>query len=67
MIKDMPYVEQTLARLKKSSPAQHEFYQATEEVLKALQPLLDHDDRYRRNSIIERIVEPERQILFRVA
>lgn len=67
MIKDMPYVEQTLARLEKSSPAQHEFYQATEEVLKALHPLLDHDDRYRRHSIIERIVEPERQILFRVA
>ena len=67
MIKEMPYVEQTLARLEKSSPAQHEFYQATEEVLKALQPLLDHDDRYRRHSIIERIVEPERQILFRVA
>ncbi|MBE0505870.1 MAG: NADP-specific glutamate dehydrogenase [Marinospirillum sp.] len=62
----MPYVHDTLARLQKSSPAQTEFYQATEEVLESIRPLLDSDKRYREASIIERIVEPERQIFFRV-
>lgn len=62
----MPYVHDTLARLQKSSPAQTEFYQAAEEVLESIRPLLDSDKRYREASIIERIVEPERQIFFRV-
>ncbi len=63
----MPYTEATLSNLKKTSPAQTEFYQAVEEVLLSLRPLLDRDPRYRKNCIIERIVEPERQIMFRVA
>ena len=52
--------------LKRTSPAQTEFYQAAEEVLMSLRPLLDKDPRYKNHNIIERIVEPERQILFRV-
>lgn len=60
------YVHETIARLQKSSPAQTEFYQAAEEVLESLRPLLESDDRYARYGIIERIVEPERQIFFRV-
>src|SRR5699024_10271651 len=63
----MSYVHDTLAALRQSSPAQTEFYQATEEVLDSLQPLLEADDRYARYGIIERLVEPERQIMFRVA
>lgn len=63
----MPYVEHTIARLKKSSPAEHEFYQAVDEVLTSLCPLLDKNQKYKKNGIIERIVEPERQIMFRVA
>ncbi|WP_416885292.1 NADP-specific glutamate dehydrogenase [Marinospirillum sp.] len=62
----MPYVHDTIARLQKSSPAQTEFYQAAEEVLESIRPLLDRSPRYREASIIERIIEPERQILFRV-
>lgn len=62
----MPYVHDTLVRLQKSSPAQTEFYQAAEEVLESIRPLLDSDKRYREASIVERIVEPERQIFFRV-
>lgn len=62
----MPYVHDTLAELKKSSPAQTEFYQAAEEVLDSLRGLLDLNPRYHEHSIIERIVEPERQIMFRV-
>ncbi len=62
----MPYVADTIARLKRSSPAEVEFYQAVEEVLTSLRPLLDKDAKYKKHNIIERIVEPERQIIFRV-
>ncbi|TVP53369.1 MAG: NADP-specific glutamate dehydrogenase [Halomonadaceae bacterium] len=62
----MPYVHDTLTRLKHSSPAQAEFYQAADEVLESLRPLMEADRRYHDHSIIERLVEPERQILFRV-
>jgi glutamate dehydrogenase (NADP+) len=63
----MPYVEETIARLKKSAPAEVEFYQAVEEVLTSLRPLLEKNPKYRKHGIIERIVEPERQISFRVS
>ncbi len=62
----MSYVHETLQRLEQSSPAQQEFYQAVEEVLESLGPLLERDPRFRQHGIIERMVEPERQILFRV-
>ena len=62
----MPYIQSTMERLKKSSPAQTEFYQAAEEVLMSLSPLLEKDAKYQKHNIIERIVEPERQFLFRV-
>ena len=61
------YIHETIEYLMRSSPAQADFYQAAEEVLTSLQPLLDRDRRYRSANIIQRIVEPERQILFRVA
>ncbi|MDO9051993.1 MAG: NADP-specific glutamate dehydrogenase [Methylotenera sp.] len=63
----MPYVAETIARLKKSAPAEVEFYQAVEEVLVSLRPLLDKNPKYRKHGIIERIVEPERQISFRIS
>lgn len=62
----MTYVHQTISDLKRSSPAQSEFYQAVEEVLDSLAPLLETSGRYRQQAIIQRIVEPERQIMFRV-
>ncbi|RUR31853.1 NADP-specific glutamate dehydrogenase [Vreelandella andesensis] len=63
----MPYVHDTLTSLAKSSPAQTEFYQATEEVLECLRPLFERAPHYHDHSIIERIVEPERQVMFRVS
>lgn len=57
----MPYVHNTLECLRKSSPAQTEFYQAAEEVLECLRPLFERYPEYLEHSIIERIVEPERQ------
>jgi glutamate dehydrogenase (NADP+) len=62
----MSYVADTIEYLKRSSPAQDEFYQAAEEVLLSLQPLLDTREIYRRHNIVARIVEPERQVMFRV-
>ncbi|WP_444677178.1 NADP-specific glutamate dehydrogenase [Halomonas sp. E19] len=63
----MTYVHDTLESLRKSSPAQSEFYQAAEEVLECLRPVLEDVPRYHKHSIVERIVEPERQIMFRVS
>jgi glutamate dehydrogenase (NADP+) len=62
----MPYVKDVFEYLKRSSPYQKEFYQAAEEVLESLRPLMVKYPKYREHKIIERIVEPERQILFRV-
>ena len=62
----MSYLEDVFNYLKRTSPAQTEFYQAAEEVLNSLQPVLEKYPQYRKYKIIERIVEPERQIMFRV-
>ncbi len=62
----MSYIHDTITGLMASSPAQTEFYQAVEEVLESLEPVLDQNPHYSDNSIIERMVEPERQIMFRV-
>jgi len=59
-------IEEILKYIKESSPGQEEFYQATKEVLDSLQPLLNEDSRYLEHNILERIVIPERTIIFRV-
>ena len=55
-----------LAHLKLRDPDQPEFHQAAEEVLTTLWPFLEANPKYLNNGIIERLVEPERVILFRV-
>ncbi|HUH42591.1 MAG TPA: NADP-specific glutamate dehydrogenase [Sulfurimonas sp.] len=62
----MPYVKEVFEYLKRTSPSQTEFYQAAQEVLESLRPLMAKYPKYTQHKIIERIVEPERQILFRV-
>jgi glutamate dehydrogenase (NADP+) len=59
-------IEKVLDYIKECSPGQTEFYQASEEVLHSLVPLLEKDDRYLKHNILERIVVPERSIIFRV-
>ena len=61
------YVQKVIRSVKKSNPHQPEFIQALEEVLHSLEPLFLKDPKYQQNGILERIVEPERQIMFRVA
>lgn len=47
-------------------PGEKEFQQAVRDVFDAVKPVLDRHPEYRRNAILERLVEPERTILFRV-
>ena len=63
----MPYIQKVIDGLKKTSPGQPEFYQAVTEVLHSLRPILDKEPKYLKHNILERIVEPERQVMFRVA
>lgn len=62
----MSYVEKVLSELLANNPNQSEFQQAATEVLKSLKPVADNDQKYAKAGLLERLVEPERQILFRV-
>jgi len=62
----MPYIQEVFDYLIRTSPAQSEFYQAANEVLESIRPVLEKYPKYKQHKIIERIVEPERQIFFRV-
>jgi len=62
----MQHIHDTIASLQRTSPAQKEFYQAVEEVLSSLTPVIESNRQYQEQAIIERMVEPERQIIFRV-
>lgn len=60
------YVDEVLADVKAKNPAEPEFHQAVDEVLESLEVVLDSRPEYRGHKIVERIVEPERVIMFRV-
>ncbi len=60
------YVEEIMQTVKARNEDQPEFHQAVKEVLDSLEPVLKKHDKYREAGILERIVEPERQIVFRV-
>jgi len=62
----MSYVEKVLTGLIENNPNQPEFHQAATEVLRSLKPVADTDAKYEKAGLLERLVEPERQILFRV-
>lgn len=62
----MTYSQQVLADLIKRNPDQPEFIQAATEVLESLAPVVDNDPKYRSAGLLERLVEPERQIMFRI-
>lgn len=58
---------QILEQLKNKNPNEEEFHQAAEEVLNHLAPVLEKNKQYRRQKIVERMLEPERVISFRVS
>lgn len=62
----MTYTQRVLEALKQKNPDQPEFIQAATEVLDALALVVDKDPRYEEAGLLERLVEPERQIMFRI-
>ena len=63
----MSYVDEVLARVKKQNATEPEFLQAVEEVLESLRPVIDaNEEKYRKEALLERLCEPDRQIKFRV-
>jgi glutamate dehydrogenase (NADP+) len=60
------YVRSLLADVKAKNPAEPEFYQAVQEVADSVSLVLERRPEYRSAKILERIIEPERVILFRV-
>ena len=63
----MSYVDEIITLVEEKNPGQPEFHQAVKEVLDSLRPVIEKDEeKYRREALLERLVEPERQIKFRV-
>ncbi len=63
----MSYVDEVIEAVVTKNPGEPEFHQAVKEVLESLRPVVEaHEEQYRREAILERLVEPERQIKFRV-
>ena len=62
----MSYVESVLAELIRKNPAQEEFIQAATEVLHSLEPVIEANPQYQKAALLERLVEPERVVMFRV-
>ena len=60
------YTQRVLDSLKAKYPYQPEFLQAAEEILTTLQPVVEKEPKYEKYKILERMVEPERTISFRV-
>ena len=60
------YIERVLAETKKKNANEPEFLQTVEEVLKSVEPLIDAHPEYEKACILERMVEPERTVEFRV-
>lgn len=63
----MDYIDSVLQQLEQRNPGQPEFMQAAKEVLYSLRPVIEKHPEYRDAKILERITEPERQLMFRVA
>ncbi len=62
----MSYVDSVLEKVVRDNPDQPEFIQAVTEVLDSLRPVIDANPQYEKAALLERMVEPERVIMFRV-
>jgi len=60
------YIERVIEDVKKRNPGEPEFIQTVEEVLCSLDPVIEQHPEYEKNAILERMVEPDRSISFRV-
>ena len=62
----MSYVSEVLEKVIAKNPSQPEFVQAVKEVLESIEPVIEANPKYQSEAILERITEPERQLMFRV-
>ena len=63
----MSYVDEVIDQVVKQNPAEPEFHQAVKEVLESLRVVVEaNEEKYRKDALLERLVNPERQIKFRV-
>lgn len=60
------YVNELIEKVKTKNPGEFEFHATIKEVLTSLIPLLENEPKYIYEGVLERIVEPERQLMFRV-
>lgn len=61
-----PYAKELIEGVKAKNPAEPEFHQAVQEVVESLVPVIEKHPEYRTARILERVVEPERVVMFRV-
>ena len=61
------YLQRVYASVEARNPGENEFLQAVRDVLESLEPVVMQDDKFEKNGVIERMVEPERMITFRVS
>lgn len=63
----MSYVDEVIELVVKKNPAEPEFHQAVKEVLESLRVVIEaNEEKFRKDALLERLVEPERQFKFRV-
>lgn len=63
----MSYVDEVIAQVVEKNPVQPEFHQAVKEVLESLRVVVEaNEEEFRKNALLERLTNPERQIMFRV-
>ena len=63
----MSYVDEVIEQVTAQNPGEPEFHQAVREVLDSIRPVVDaNEEKFRRDALLERLVNPERQIKFRV-
>ena len=62
----MSYIQDVLAKLTEKNSNEPEFLQAVTEVLSSIEPVIEKHPEYEKAALLERLVEPERQIMFRV-
>ena len=63
----MSYISEVIAATEAKNPGQPEFMQTVREVLESLAPVIEaNEELYRKHAILERLVEPDRQVMFRV-
>jgi len=60
------YIEQCIENCKKNNPGETEFHQTVEEVLTSLEPVIEKHPEFKDAAILERLVEPERGVTFKV-